>query len=1743
MIRFVLPLLATWVAGVLHAQTLTDIGSAAPTPGTNDISQLSTQGNQTAPDGLNYYTDNQTGHGTGEPGQTFTTGTNAAGYLLTSVAVRTGGLGSSTYNGISTSQPYYLHIYSVSGSTATLLQTYASGNITFSDGDWLKWSDFSVGLLANATYAYSFGKAGSTTGWEPMSVAMNALSGGEIALIPTSGGTITPGNSHKFDAVFVAGLVPATAPSIDAVTVSPATNVFAGTQMTLEAPVSGALPLYYQWQFNSGVGFANLPGANTNVLSFSAAVTNTGTYQLVVTNSYGAVTSAPVTLSVTLDTSPPVVLRAFNVGTTNVEVDFSRTLETASAASAANYSFSNGQPVTSVQFAPNGTSVLLTTTPLVYGSNYTVVVNGVRDQAIPPNTVAPNSAANFTASSVTRMLLDFGWRFHVGDPSDVTTNVTYYPEISDLTKLQTGDLTGAGSETNLMILRADPVATHAGENVSFVQTNYDDSAWRQLNLPHDWFVELGFSSSGDGNHGYKASAGSSIAWYRHTFTLPSAAAGKVFRLDIDGIYRNSLIWLNGHCVGRDVSGYAPISLDVTPYVNPGGANVLVVRVDATRDEGWFYEGAGIYRHMWLLESDPVHVAHWGTYVATTNLAGSNATIVVQTDVTNQSTQTAVGSLTSTIRDANNVAVTNFTVPINIAAGAHLVVTQTVTMAANLWSLQTPYLYNLVSTVSNQNTVADIYNTSFGVRMVSWDGVNGVFINGQHVEIQGMCNHQDHAGVGSAMPDRLQYYRIERLKQMGVNACRTSHNPPTPEFLDACDRLGMLVLDETRRVGMDPESLGQLERLIRRDRNRACVFCWSLANEEWSVQGTTNGAAVMTVMQNLAHSLDSTRKCTAALNGYYGPGGFISVLDVAGINYNMWTVTPSFHNAYPYVIGTEQGSTTGTRGVYFDDINNCWLADYDLISTNAATAPNLGWTSTAEAWWGTFAALPWSSGAFNWTGFDYRGEETPYGWPAISSQFGVMDTCGFAKDNFYYYQANWTLKPVLHLLPHWNWAGKEGQPITVWAYGNCQSAELFLNGVSQGRQTVNVLGHLAWTVPYAAGTLQAVGYINGAPVITNTVVTTGTPTAITLTPDRSAISADGVDISIITVAVVDLQGRVVPTATNLVNFSISGGTIIGVGNGNPASHEADKASQRSVFNGLAEVIVQSDSQPGAITLTATSPGLTSSPLTLTKALTLPPPVAPTGVAAVADNNKVTVSWDIVPGATTYNLWRATSAGGPYTPIAPNIGGVNLGYVGTNVTNLTTYYYVVTANGAWNNGVSASSAEVSATPVPTVTGLVAKAAIGQVQLTWNAVSGASYNVKRSFTSGGPYTLIASMVAGTNFMDATVSGCQSYYYVVTITNGGFESLPSNEAGVLGILPPQFSNADIGSVGASGSASYCSGQFTVTGSGGDIWGNADAFQFVYAYVPVTTNCDIRVRVASVQNTSGNAKAALMIRESLAADSRHVMADVEPSAGLEFIWRNATSGSSSVSSVAGTAPNWIRLTRTNNTFAAYWSADGNAWNQIGSSTNISMNAGAYVGLAVCSHNAGVLNTSVLDNVTGTFGSASAAPILNPIGNQTVNVGQPVSLTASGQDTNSPPFALAFSLLTAPTGASLNQTDNNDAVFYWRSGVPDANSTNQITLKIANTAWPSQSATQSFSVIVNPLTAPGISDLSFIGGQLGFNVSGQSGPDYAIETSTNLTQWSNVFTTNSPALPFVWMDTNSAAPQRFYRVKLGPPLP
>jgi beta-galactosidase len=1446
------------------------------------------------------------------------------------------------------------------------------------------------------------------------------------------------------------------------------------------------------------------------------------------------------------------------------------------------------------------------------------------------------------AAARERDLLDAGWTFQLGDPADVTTAVTSYPEIDDLTKLQ--DPT---AEVTLEASRPDPVATHAGENVSYVQTNYNDSGWQQINLPHDWVVGLPFDSSAAQNHGYKAgiSGGTSantIAWYRHTFTLPAGDAGKTMWLEFDGIYRNALIWLNGRCIGRDVSGYAPISFDVTSNMIAGGANVLVVRVDASQFEGWFYEGAGIYRHVWLEKTDPVHVDHWGTYVATTSLVGSNATITVQTDVTNQSGSTATGSLTSTILDANNNAVTNLTSIISVPAGQDLVVTQAVSMAANLWSPDAPYLYNLVSTVTNQSTAADVYTTPFGIRTVQFDPTNGVFINGQHVEIQGICNHQDHAGVGSALPDRLQYFRVEKLKEMGCNAYRTSHNAPTEELLEACDQLGMLVLDETRRMGSDPESLGQLQRMVLRDRNHPSVFCWSLCNEEWTMQGSSSGPGVIQAMQNLVHSLDSTRLCTAALNGSLSGITFAYVLDVKGLNYNIPGDLDSYHSSNPNspIIGTEVGTTVTTRGIYTNDTVNGYVASYDIITTSGLPNP-VTWGETAEAWWQYYSARPWSSGGFDWTGFDYRGEPTPYNWPCISSHFGSMDTCGFPKDLFYYYQANWTLKPVLHVFPHWNWT--TGQNINVWAYGNCQVVELFVNGVSLGQQTLNVQGHVEWdNVSYAPGTLQAIGYNNGVAVLTNTITTTGPAAQIALLPDRSTILADGRDVSVVTVEVLDTQGNVVPTATNNISFSISGGgAISGVGNGNPSSHEADNASQRMVFNGLAEVIVQSTNQPGSITLTAISTGLTSTNITITEAATLPPPAAPTGVAAVAGTDgPVTISWDMVPGAFTYNVKRATTSGGSYTVIAPNTGGT--GFRDTTVSNLVAYYYVVTAvntngesvnslevsatahfppvptaptglaaiggdtqvslswtvspgatsynvklsttsGGSYTNvanvvatnfvvtglvngtlyyfkvsavnitGESANSSQTSATPTAFVTGLTATAVNSQVQLHWNAHAGVTgYNLKRSLVSGGPYTTIASNLVTTAYTDTNVGPCQTYYYIVTMTAGGVESVPCPQVSVtVPYLATPFTSRDIGSVGAAGSPSSCGGPFTISGSGADIWYATDAFQFVY--VPMNGDGEIRARVVSVQNTSANAKGGVMIRETLTATSKLALMDVEASSakGIEFIWRTTTgvdTGSSSYTDgiyETYTAPYWVRLTRTNNVFQAYLSPDGITWTELDNPLTIDMAPTVYMGLVVCSHNAGVLCTAVFDNVYISSIINNTAPTLAPITNQTVNVGQTVALTATATDTDSPPQNLTFSLLNGPANATLAQINNTNATFNWRPVVTNANSVNPVTLKVTDNGSPSLSATRSFTITVNPLALPTVRPAGWNNGQFTLRVTNSIlGPDYAVQASSNLVNWNMLFITNSPPMSFQWTDTNALTlPVQFYRIKVGPPLP
>ncbi|WP_018755716.1 beta-galactosidase GalA [Paenibacillus terrigena] len=772
-----------------------------------------------------------------------------------------------------------------------------------------------------------------------------------------------------------------------------------------------------------------------------------------------------------------------------------------------------------------------------------------------------------------RLLMDSGWRFALGHASDIKRDFDYW--------------------------KGKPFAKQA-EGRGAIHPDFDDSDWREVCLPHDWAVELDFEHSSDNDidyHGYKPigrpNPATSIGWYRKRFSVAVDDKGKRLSIEFDGIFRDSQIWLNGYYLGRHESGYTSFRCDITDCVSFDGPNVLVVRADASQVEGWFYEGAGIYRHVWLVKSNPMHVAHLGTYVVS-EVGDGFAELTLQTSIVNEDDLEKACTIESAIYDADGRCVATVqSEPKPIGAWKEYEFNQRVRVEQpRLWDLDTPHLYRLETTVREGEALTDVYETSFGVRSIRFDRDLGFFLNGRHVVIQGVCCHQDHAGVGTALPDRLQYYRIEKLKELGVNAYRTSHHPPTPELLEACDRLGMLVMDEHRQVGCGEEIANQLRSLVIRDRNHPSIILWSIGNEEGGIQDTEAGARAAKTMKRIVHELDPTRLVSYGGNNGGQSAGINGVVDVRGWNY--WKIGANldeYHKEHPQtpMIGSEEASTLCTRGIYENDEERGYVSSYD------ENFP--GWGSGSEEWMNYYAKRPYLAGAFVWTGFDYRGEPLPYRWPCISSQFGIMDTCGFPKDNYFYYQSWWTDQTVLHLFPHWNWPGKEGQDIDVRCFSNCEEVELFLNGRSIGRQRMPHMGHLSWMVTYEPGVLQAKGYRNGQEISSVTRETTGAPSALQLIPDRSGIDADGEDVSNIRVQIVDDLGRVVPIADNEVVFTVTGpGVLIGVGNGNPSSHESDKYIEsdavwkRKAFNGLCMAIVQSTKQTGELCLTAESSGL-------------------------------------------------------------------------------------------------------------------------------------------------------------------------------------------------------------------------------------------------------------------------------------------------------------------------------------------------------------------------------------------------------------------------------------------------------------------------------------------------------------------------------------------------------------------------
>jgi beta-galactosidase len=789
------------------------------------------------------------------------------------------------------------------------------------------------------------------------------------------------------------------------------------------------------------------------------------------------------------------------------------------------------------------------------------------------------SLFSFSQSILARQKINFddGWKFHLGNASNPEKDFNY-------------------SIANIFAKSGAAVNTA-------IAPSFKDSSWKNVNLPHDWAAALPFVNIDNADvesHGYKPVGGlfpaTSIGWYRKHFTVNKNDSAKRFQIQFDGIFRDANIWINGFYLGNNKSGYVGVQYDVTDFIHFDKENIIVVRVDATQYEGWFYEGAGIYRHVWLNAYAQTHITTDGVF-AYAKVENNKAKITVETNVVNESFSSSSYTVTTFIADRNGkkLAVAKEQ-NISLNVNEEKISKQIISIDnPTVWNLENPYLYRVVAEIKKDGKIIDHKIIRFGIRTIDVK-TNGVFLNGKYVKIKGTNNHQDHAGLGSALPDYLQYYRIGLLKNMGSNAYRTSHNAPTPELLDACDSLGMLVLDEQRLLNSGEEYMNQFERLVKRDRNHASIFMWSIGNEEGWIHTTNIGKKIAQTFIAKQQQLDPKRTCTYAADVANVFNGVNEVIPVRSFNYRQYAVA-DYHKAHPAqpLLGTEMGSTVTTRGIYEKDSIRAYLPDQDI------TAP--WWASTAEEWWKLAATNDYWLGGFVWTGFDYRGEPTPYHWPNINSHFGIMDMCGFPKNIYYYYQSWWTDKDVLHISANWNQRGNEGKPTEVWVNTNAEEVELFLNGKSLGKKDMPRNGHLIWMVNYAAGKLEAIAYKKARPdaiagqkkKLTAILETTNEPAAIVISPSKTTILANGKDATIINISVSDKEGREVPDANNLIEFLIQGDAkIIGVGNGDPSSHEPDKcennAWQRHLFNGKCQVIVQAGNKASVIKFEALSTNL-------------------------------------------------------------------------------------------------------------------------------------------------------------------------------------------------------------------------------------------------------------------------------------------------------------------------------------------------------------------------------------------------------------------------------------------------------------------------------------------------------------------------------------------------------------------------
>ncbi|MCU0459155.1 MAG: DUF4982 domain-containing protein [Bacteroidales bacterium] len=759
-------------------------------------------------------------------------------------------------------------------------------------------------------------------------------------------------------------------------------------------------------------------------------------------------------------------------------------------------------------------------------------------------------------------------------------------------------------------------ALAAGEEAA--QPGFDDSGWRELDLPHDWSIEGEFSENNPATPGGGALPGGT-GWYRKSFRVSTADRERLTYISFDGVYRNSEVWINGNYLGRWPYGYSSFRYELTPWLKYGEEdNIIAVKVDnSAQPNSRWYSGSGIYRNVWLTTTDRIAVDQWGTFVTTPVVSTETALLRVTTQVKNSTGSNASVRLETTVYDADNRRVAHAdTDQVEVPATGTTVTQELAVSNPRLWSVESPHLYRVVTRIRSGQLLADRYVTLTGIRSFEFDREKGFILNGKPVTIRGVCNHHDLGCLGAAVNIRAMERQLEILKEMGCNGIRTSHNPPAPELLDLCDRMGFIVMDEAfdiwkagktefdYHLDFDEWHRRDIEAMVVRDRNHPSVFIWSIGNEvmeQWQKDGS--GEAIATELAAVVRSLDDTRPVTAACNdpAPHNPVIASGALDLIGFNYRdtLWT---RFPETFPEgrFIGTETTSALATRGNYDmpSEVIRRWPVrwgqpfkdgnpDLTCSAYDNCSAP---WGTTHRDSWRLIRDNPFLTGMYIWTGFDYLGEPTPYWWPARSSYFGIIDLAGFPKDVYWFYRSEWTDKDVLHIFPHWNW--NPGQTVDVWAFTNCDEVELFLNGISLGRQRKGKDDfNLVWEVPFEEGSLLGVGYRDGTEIMRTEVHTAGDAASLTLSPDRTELKDDGTDLSFISVTVVDNNGNMVPHADNMVTFSVEGpGAIAGVDNGSQTSLEPFKADYRKAYNGKCLAVIKAGKTKGEIRVTASSEGL-------------------------------------------------------------------------------------------------------------------------------------------------------------------------------------------------------------------------------------------------------------------------------------------------------------------------------------------------------------------------------------------------------------------------------------------------------------------------------------------------------------------------------------------------------------------------